>query len=325
MKVAVTGASGHVGNCLCRELINRGVAVRALVHNNEDDLVEMGAEIVRGDILDPEAVLTLCRDTDVVYHLAAKISIDKKDKDLVYKTNVHGTQNVIDACLELSAKRLIHFSTIHTFGTHNSDDVLDETSPPISHSTILYEDSKAEAERRVLAAVSKGLNALVLNPTAIIGPYDYQPSYLGQALIKMYQNKLPMLVQGGYDFIDVRDVVDAAVNAADKGNPGNQYILSGQWLSLKDLALKIEQVTGNRTPKMVAPPFVAHIGLPFIRLWSAITGTHPLYTAESLEILKYSSNKISNAKAREVLGLNPRPIEASLSDIFDWFQQQQMV
>lgn len=325
MRVAITGASGHIGNCLCRELNKSGAQIKALVHNNEDDLVGMGVEIIRGDILDLDVVQRLCQDVDVVYHLAAKISIDRKDQELVHATNVRGTQNVIDACQAHSGTRLVHFSTIHTFGTHNSGDVIDETCDGITHSKIPYETSKAEAEQRVLSAVSSGLDALVLNPTAIIGPYDYQPSYLGQALIKMYLNKLPMLVEGGYDFVDVRDVVTAAISASTKGMKGEKYILSGQWLSLKELAIMIEQVTGRRTPKSVAPAFVARIGLPFISMWASITRTHPLYTAESLEILKHSSSRISNAKARSVLGFSPRPIEASLKDIFIWFEKQKMV
>ncbi len=325
MKVAVTGASGHVGNCLCRELNKSGTQIKALVHNNEDDLAGMGVEIIRGDILDLEVVSRLCQDVDVVYHLAAKISIDLKDQDLVHATNVEGTQNVIDACKAHPGIRLVHFSTIHTFGTHNSDEVIDESSDGIIHSKIPYEISKAEAEKRVLEAASNGLDALVLNPTAIIGPHDYQPSYLGQALIKMYLNKLPMLVEGGYDFVDVRDVVAAAIHASTMGVTGEKYILSGHWLSLKDLAIMIEQLTGQPTPKTVAPAFVARIGLPFISMWASLTGTHPLYTAASLEILKYSSSRISNAKARGVLNYHPRPIEASLRDIFDWFKQHKMV
>lgn len=325
MKVAVTGASGHIGNILCRELVKKGVQVKAFVHNNEDDLVESGAEIFTGDILDAEAVKRLCKGVDVVYHLAAKISIDKKDKNLVYKTNVDGAQNVIDACKLNAVGKLIHFSTIHTYGTYNTSEKLDETNPTIDFSPINYENSKAEAERRVQKAAREGVPAVVLNPTAVIGPYDYQPSLLGQALIKIYKNELPMLVEGGYDFVDVRDVVNAAIVAAEKGRAGEKYILSGEWLSLKDLSLKIASVTGQKTPKYVVPSLVAKIGLPFIQAYAAITGSHPLYTSESLEILKSSSKNISNQKARNELGMNPRPVESSIKDIFDWYSQHKLV
>lgn len=325
MKIAITGASGHVGNVLCRELRSQGKAVKALVHNNEDDLQKMGVEIIEGNILDPDAVKEFCKGADIVYHLAAKISIDKKDKDLVYKTNVEGTQNIIEACKLVPGVKLIHFSTVHTYGTKNESDMLDESNPIIDFSPIYYEDSKAEAERRVLQAAEEGLNAIVLNPTAIIGPYDFQPSLLGQALIKLYNNELPMLVEGGYDFVDVRDVVAAAIQAAEKGKKGEKYILGGKWYSLKELSGIIGHVSGRKTPSVVVPGFVARIGLPFIQAYAAIAGKHPLYTAESLEILKLSSKNISNKKARMELGMSPRSIEDSLKDIFDWFEKNGMV
>lgn len=325
MKIAITGASGHVGNVLSRELVGKGWKVKAMVHDNEDDLLAIGAEIARGNILDQDAVLELCKGADAVFHLAAKISIDRKEKDLVYKTNVEGTQHVINACAELKSFKLIHFSTIHTYGTHNVLDKLDETAPGITFSPINYENSKAEAERRVLQASAEGLHAVVLNPTAIIGPYDYQPSLLGQALIKMHNNALPMLVEGGYNFVDVRDVVQAAIGAVEKGRSGEKYILSGQWLSLKELAQKITAVTGNKTPSLVAPTMLAKIGLPFIQAYAAISGKHPLYTGESLEILKSSHRNISNEKARKELGMTTRSIEDSLRDIFDWFKANNML
>jgi dihydroflavonol-4-reductase len=128
-----------------------------------------------------------------------------------------------------------------------------------------------------------------------------------------------MLVEGGYDFVDVRDVVDAAIASIENGRSGEQYILSGKWLSLATLSRMVGQISGAATPRMVAPAFLAHLGLPFIRLWAALAGSHPLYTAESLEILKYSSELISSEKARQELGHDPRPVGETLKDTFAWF------
>lgn len=324
MKIAMTGGSGHVGNVLCRNLVKNGYQVKVLVHENEDDLLAIGADILKGNVLDQKVVDELCRNADVVFHLAAKISIDKKDRELVYKTNVEGTQHVINGC-RMQNTRLIHFSTIHTYGTHNALEKLDESAPVIDFSPINYENSKAEAERRVMKAAAEGMHAVVLNPTAIIGPFDYQPSLLGQALIKIHNNALPMLVEGGYDFVDVRDVVDAAIAAADRGRSGEKYILSGHWLSLKELSKTIAAITGRKTPTLVASRLVAQVGLPFIQAYASITGNHPLYTAESLEILKSSHRNISNEKARKELGMNTRPIEESLTDIFEWYKNHKML
>ena len=321
MKVAVTGASGHVGNCLCRELVEKGVKLKVMFHENENKLAGFGAEIINGSILDTGALARLCNDVDVVYHLAAKISIDNKDVDEVYKVNIQGTQNVIETCKTQNVKKLIHFGTIHSLKVIGPNITLDESNPLATDSKIAYEASKAEAELLVLKATEEGLNASILNPSAIIGPYDYQPSYLGQALMKIYKNKLPMLVSGGYDFVDVRDVVMAAISASTNGRRGERYILSGRWMSLKDLSIKIAELTGQRTPRFVAPTCLAKAGLPFIRAWAKLSGRHPLYTAESLDILKQSSRNISNTKARKELGYNPRPIEETLVDTFRWFEE----
>ncbi len=325
MKIAVTGASGHVGVTLCKQLIGQGDDVSVLVHQHKSTLPENGVGVIRGNILDKQTLIPLFAGVDVVYHLAAQISIDHNDNKRVYETNVTGTGNVIEACKEACVKKLVHFSTIHTLKSFGDGQIMNETNPLIPTSKIAYEISKAEAEKLVINACAEGLDAVILNPTAIIGPYDHQPSYLGQALIKIYKNQLPMLVPGGYNFVDVRDVADAAIQAAKKGRSGERYILSGHWHSLKDLSLMIGQLTNRKTPGFLAPTWLAKAGLPFIRSWAKLSGRHPLYTAESLEILKNSSKNISNQKAIDELNFNPRPIRETLKDTFIWFEENNLV
>jgi dihydroflavonol-4-reductase len=202
---------------------------------------------------------------------------------------------------------------------------LDESASLVTDSPSAYDSSKAEAERLVLEATENGLDAVILNPTAIIGPYDAQPSYLGQALIKIYRNSLPMLVSGGYDFVDVRDVIEAAIQAAANGRKGERYILSGNWMSLKELSKEINRITGKKTTQFSVPIQVARVGLPFIQLHSKISGSLPLYTSEALDNIQFSNKNISNLKARTELGYNPRPIEETLSDTFAWFYQHKLL
>lgn len=324
MKVAITGASGHVGHCLCLQLKEQRTEIRALIHRNENQLAEIGAEIIRGNVLDIQSLIELFTGVDVVFHLAAQISIDNKHTQQVFETNVTGTQNVIEACKTAGVKKLVHFSTIHTIHSYGPEKPMDETNPLIASSNIAYETSKAEAEKLVAAAVNDGLHAVILHPTAVIGPYDFQPSFLGQALIKIYKNQLPMLVPGGYDFVDVRDVANAAIEAATKGRRGERYILSGEWLSLKELSLEIRKISNQKTPTFLAPTWLAKAGLPFIQGWAKITRQHPLYTAESLEILKSSCKNISNRKAGTELGFRPRPVGETLKDTFAWFKQNNL-
>lgn len=325
MKVAVTGASGHVGNALCMELVNKGIEVTALVHKDENDLKRIGVKIVKGDLLDISSLEMLCQDADVVYHLAAKISIDERARDQVYRTNVEGTRNVISVCLKTGVKRLVHFSSIHALDPFPLDEVLDENRPMISHSRMIYEQSKTESEKLVLEAVKSGLDAVILTPTAIIGPYDHHPSFLGRALIQIYKNTLPMLVPGGYNWVDVRDVADAAIRAAEVGRTGERYIISGTWLSLKELSQMIGEVTKRKTPSFIVPSFVAALGVPFIVLYARLKNEQPLYTRDSLEILNHSNRNISYGKAKKEFDYNPRPLEITLKDTFDWFRQAGLI
>jgi dihydroflavonol-4-reductase len=325
MKIAVTGASGHVGNVLCRELIKQGHRVRALIHQDIDDLNRIGLEMVQGNLLDFVSLENLCQECDAVYHLAAKISIDEKEKDLVFLTNVTGTQNLIKAALKTEIKKFIHFSTIHALDPFPLDQELDETKPFIGYTRMIYEQSKTESEKLVLEGVRSGLNAVIITPTAIIGPFDFRPSFLGQALIKMYTNSLPMLVPGGYDWVDVRDVVSCAIAAATRGRKGERYLASGHYLSLKELSQMINKVTGHKTPTFSGPTILAKIGLPFISLYARLKNEDPLYTSNSLEILKNSNRSISHAKATKELNYQPRSLEETLRDTFEWYNKNGLI
>jgi len=320
MEITITGASGHVGNVLCRRLVKEGHKVKVLIHEDKDDLASIGVEMIQGNLLDLTSLEHLCQSTEMVFHLAAKISIDEREKDLVYRTNFIGTQNLIKAAIAAGIKKFIHFSTIHALDPFPPDLELDETRPFIVQTHMIYEQSKTESEKLVLESVKAGLNAVIITPTAIIGPYDHKPSFLGQALIKMYTNSLPMLVPGGYNWVDVRDVVDCAITAAEKGRIGERYLASGHYLSLKDLSKLISKVSGNKTPSFTGPTIIAKIGLPFIALYAKLRNEDPLYTSNSLEILKNSNRSISHAKASRELNYQPRSLEDTLRDTFDWFK-----
>lgn len=324
MKVAVTGACGHIGNTLCKELLDQGYEIKALLLECEE-LNQPGIEVLRGNILDKKSLTKLCQGVDYVFHLAAMISIDKKDQELVYQTNVTGTQNIVDTCKSENVKRLVHFSTIHTYNPHPLDEPLDETRSQLSHTDMIYEQSKMEGENIVKKAIKEGLDAVIIHPTAVFGPNDYKPSLTGQALIKIYNNDLPMLVPGGYDWVDVRDIAKGTIAACLKGKKGEDYILSGRWVSLKDLSAKIGDIFNRKTPKRTASLFFARMGVPFIKIYAAIKKEHPLYTSDTIDILKLSHHNVSCKKAQKELGYTARPIEDSLLDTFDWFKQNGLI
>jgi dihydroflavonol-4-reductase len=319
MKIAVTGASGHVGANLCRSLIAEGHIVKALVHTHSDSLKGIDLEIIKGEINDLEVLRKLCKDTDIVFHLAAVISIDGQ-KDKLFEVNVEGTKNLLKVIKENGVKKLIHFSSIHALTHHPYNVVMDETRPLVTKGPMWYEITKSLADKMVLEETTRGLNAVVINPTAIVGPFDFKPSLVGTVLIRLYNNSLPALVPGGYNWVDVRDVVQGAMAAMDKGKSGERYILGGKWVSVKDLALLVEQVTGKKVIKLTIPTFVAQIGVPFIKAYARITGQEPLYTFDSLRTLREVNTKISIQKAETELGYNSRDLALTIRDTMNWFK-----
>ena len=321
MKIAVTGASGHIGVNLCRELIEKGHAVRALVHKNDHGIRELPVERIQGNLMDFSLLSRLVSGVDIVFHLAAVISIQVRRKEELYEKNVGGTENILRVCQKEGVQRLIHFSSIHALIQEPFDLALDEFRPLALNERIEYSRSKALAEKAVLEAVEDGLDAVILNPTAGIGPFDYGPSLLGRALILMYQGKIPALIHGGYDWVDVRDVAKAAVVSIEKGKKGERYILSGHWKTLCELAEQVYKISGERFKRFTCSAGLARIGLPFLKLYCQLKGTQPLYTKDSLKILQTAHKRISSKKAKKSLGFIPRPIEETLRDTYDWYRK----
>ncbi|MFZ4523292.1 MAG: NAD-dependent epimerase/dehydratase family protein [Bacteroidales bacterium] len=314
MQIAVTGANGHVGVNLCKALIEQGHQVRALTHKHDQGLKLLPVTIIRGDLLDQQSLTPLLSGIDVVFHLAAKISITGDPDGMVTRINTEGTKNMIAAAIECKVKRFIHFSSIHAFQQHPQHQPLNEHRPLVENEGFAYDRSKAAGERAVMEAVRNGLDALVLSPTAIIGPADPEPSLIGSAVIDIYNHKIPSLVPGGYDWVDVRDIVAAAISAIEKGRTGEKYLLSGHWHSLQEFSTLISFHSGRKTVTAIVPIWLARIGLPFIDLYSKISGTKPLYTSESLTIITEGNRAISNAKARAELNFNPRPLTETIRD-----------
>ncbi len=317
MKIAITGASGHIGANLCRTLLGHDHRIKVLVNQYADSLPAEELEHIPGNLLDPGSLSDLASGSEILIHLAAGISINGSRK--ILDTNVEGTRNVIRASRDAGVKRLIHFSSIHALVHEPRDEALDETRSLTLNDKIIYNRSKAMAEQLVRDAVEDGLDAVVINPTSVMGPNDFKPSLLGQAILQMCQGKIPALIPGGYDWVDVRDVVDGTLNAIEKGRRGESYLLSGHYVSLKvfyDLLLEIRG-SGKKLP--LIPFWLAHLGVPFLKAWARVTGSSPLYTRESVDILKTAHTGISNGKARKELSYHPRPFEETLRDTINWF------
>lgn len=320
MNVVITGAAGHIGANLVRALINNGRSTRSIVHVNCHAIDGLDTEVVRCDIRDQESLYRTFSGADVVYHLAACISLSMGDWPLVERVNVTGTRNVVEACFRAGVGRLVHFSTVHALQQEPMSTPVDESRPLAdSQHCPPYDRSKAAAEKEVWRGIEKGLNAIIINPTAIIGPYDFQPSYFGEALLSLARCKLPALVVGGFDWVDVRDVIEGAMVAERQAPTGGKYILSGHWVSMCDIAAMVAEITGMPSPRFVLPLWMARLGAPFITAFSRLNGKRPLYTAVSLRALR-SNRHISHARATSELGYQPRPFHETLVDTLRWFE-----
>ena len=319
MSVLVTGAAGHVGANLVRALLEKGEHVRALVHRDRRALAGLDVEIVEGDILIPASLEHAFAGAEVVYHAAAEISLQMGNRSFVRQINVLGTRNVVETCLHVDVRRLIHFSSIHALNYDAHPGLIDETCPLVDDHNSPYSDSKADGEREVQRGITRGLDAVILRPTAVIGPYDFRPSHIGQVILGLAQGTLPALVEGGFDWVDARDVADGALRAAEQAPTGASYLLSGHQVSVPDLAATVERITGQRAPRFVCPMPLARIGAPFASALARLTGTRPLYTSVSLGALRLTS-PISSAHASRDLGYQPRPFDDTIADTLAWFR-----
>ncbi len=321
MTVVVTGAAGHAGANLVRALLAQGRPTRALVHVDRQAVEGLDVEVIAGDIRELESLMNAFKGADVVYHLAAHISILEDEWPLLESINVIGTQNVVEACLRCGIRRLIHFSSIHTMTQALTDIPLDESRPLVeSRRYPPYDRSKAAAEKEVRQGIEKGLDAIIISPTGMIGPYDYKPSHFGEALLRLANGKLPALVSGGFDWVDVRDVIQGAMRAEERAPTGAKYILSGHWISLRDVAVLVAQITGVPAPGFICPMWLARIGAPFISAFDRLAGRRPLYTSASLQALRGNRN-ISHQKATRELDYHPRPFRETLIDTLSWFEE----
>jgi dihydroflavonol-4-reductase len=320
-KVVVTGAAGHVGANLVRDLLAGGYVVQALVHTDRRALAGLALETVEGDLSDLASLRRAFEGAAVVFHLASHISLLRSEKARLEAVNVIGTRNVVRACLDCGVDRLIHFSSIEALSPFPPNAPVNESRGLAGASGVSsYGRSKAAAEREVQSGIAHGLDAVIIRPTAVIGPHDYKPSHFGQALVALANGTLSLLVDGGFNWVDVRDVARGAVRAAACAPRGAAYILGGTWASVRDLADIVDEITGVARRRLTAPLWLALVGAPFMTAFARVTGQRPLYTAVSLNAL-HSYREVSHERATRELGYAPRPLRETLVDTLRWFAQ----
>lgn len=319
--IAVTGATGHVGNVLVRELVGRGQKVRAVVHPDEttEAIAGLDVEVVRADVRNPESLFSAFVGADLVYHLAGIITISGGQARLLHEVNVLGARNVTQACLRAGVRRLVYTSSVHALEVPPDGVPLCETTefrPEALDGD--YARSKARASIEIRKGVEQGLDAVMVFPSGIIGPYDFRLSDMGYLFTDFARGRLKAYVDGAYDFVDVRDVVAGLLLAAGKGRRGEGYILSGERVTVAGLLTLLEQVTGVRARARRLPLPLARFAAWFAPAYYRLRRAKPRFTSYSLRVLA-SNCLMSSAKAAGELGYAPRPLRETVRNTMEWF------
>jgi dihydroflavonol-4-reductase len=317
----VTGGGGRLGNVLVRRLLETGHEIRVLEPGSRpDSLVGLEIDFVPGSVLEPADVAQAVDGADVVYHLAAKIDLRPKKDPMMMPINIEGTRAVAEACLQRGL-RLVHTSSHHAVVRDPLEEPLTEERPLALNEKCDYHRSKAIGETIVLEACARGLNATIVNPGSMIGPHDYEPSLIGAALIDMYFGRIPVLLELLSDYVDVRDVADGMIAAAEKGRVGERYFLTGDVIPIMEMVSLYGELTGAKVPTRALPLWFGWVLLPFALAGSAISKKDPFITADMLRA-SVSNAVVSHEKAHRELGYTIRPLRESLSDAVAWYRER---
>lgn len=317
MRIAITGASGFVGSSLTRTLAASDHSIRCLDRVRNPGLDDLDLEWSTVDVLDRDQVRGALDGIELVYHLAAVISVTGDPSGIVRRVNVDGVRNVAEASLEAGVGRFVHCSSVHAFDLEAVDHLTEDGPKATDPNRPAYDLSKAAGEAELHKVITHGLNAVIVNPTGIFGPRDHSQSRINTMLLAMFAGRLPALVKGGFDWVDVRDVVSGIIAAGEKGRTGENYLLSGTHQTLRQLSEIAERVSGTPRPKVELPMWMARMVTPLANVVSRRTKDPLWFTTESLHALRFDPT-VSSAKAAAELGYQSRSTEQSVSDIYEW-------
>lgn len=321
----VTGAAGHLGSVITQQLIKNGKNVRALVMPNENHIPEK-AEIYFGNVCDKSSINPCFENLNgrelVVIHCAGIVSIASKFNQAVFNVNVTGTKNIVDLCREHGASKLVYISSVHAIPERPNGITITEISEFSPDNVVgLYAKTKAEATAYVLDAARQGLNACVIHPSGITGPYDCGRGHITTLVIDYYKRRLTSGVNGGYDFVDVRDVANGVIAACDKGRKGECYILSNKYYEVREILAMLQEITGKSKIRNFLPLWFIKTMAPLAELYYKILKQPPLFTSYSIYTLN-SNALFSHEKATAELGYTTRDMNETLSDTVKWLKEK---
>ncbi|MGN2637210.1 NAD-dependent epimerase/dehydratase family protein [Nocardia takedensis] len=324
MKVAVTGAAGYLGTNLLPLLVERGHEVVAIDRAVPAIAARPGVTWVAGDVLDPASMRGALADVEIVYHLVAVITLADRN-DLAWRVNTQGVRVVAEAAKAVGVRRVVHASSIHAFdqytcGGHISEKSARSTDPKLP----VYDRSKWAGEIELRAVIEDGLDAVLCNPTGVFGPADFGTplSRINRTLRDAAAGRIPAMIDGGFDLVDVRDVAEGLILAGERGRTGENYLLGGEMITMPDLC-RLAAKHGNSTgPRFTISPKLVGRLIPALAPVGKLLRTDIVSKAALGALV--SAPVVDHTKATSELGYQPRPTDETVRDLVEFFADPQV-
>jgi len=323
MKTLVTGSTGFLGSAILRKLLEDGREVKVLVREKSDtkNIDGVDVEIAYGDLRDSDSLQSALNGCNVLYHTAAYYSLWDQDKRLIYDINVEGTRKILQAAQLKNIEKVVYTSTVGCIGL-NKDTTPANEDTPFNRNTLSndYKQSKYQAEQVALEFARNGLPVVIVNPSTPVGPRDIKPTPTGKIILDFLNRKMPAYLETGLNLIDVDDCARGHILAEQKGIPGERYILGNQNMSLFDILITLENITGLKAPRIKMPFWVAlSAGWVCEMVSNNLTGTPPAVPLAGVKMAKYFMY-FDSSKAIQKLGLPQNSTENALRRSVEWFK-----
>jgi dihydroflavonol-4-reductase len=313
----VTGGTGFLGLNLIEQLTAQDWQVTALHRPSSDVrlLTEFPVRLVEGDILEPDSLRrALPQGVHAVFHVAADTSMWSGNNAGQIRINVDGTRNLVDAAISAGAGRLIHTSTGNTYGLQQGE-ISEDLPQRGGESRLNYDRTKFLGEEEVRKGVARGLDAVIINPSHIMGRYDRKG--WAQLIIMAHERWLPGVPPGAGTFCHAEAVARAHIAAVERGRPGANYLMSGADATFVELFAVINEVTGARVPLRALPAALFRIPARLAGAWAALSGKEPAMTPEGVEVA-IARARVTSRRAEHELGYRPAPLRIMIDDCYRW-------